>query len=255
MSAPTPWFGAAFSVLAALGAGLGLAGPATAQEQDWPQPIHDSPIISFVLIDQLEFRENNNRRDGFEWDAQGWIGGDYNRFWFKTEGADSTAGNGDFEVQALYSRLITPFWDFQAGLRYDRTFGDGPDRSRGHAVIGVQGLAPYRWEVEPALFVSEDGDVSARLTASYDLLLTQRLILQPRIETNLAFSEVPEFDVGSGFNDIQMELRLRYEIRREFAPYIGLAWARLLGDSAGLARAAGEKGATLAVVVGVRAWF
>ena len=174
----------------------------------------------------------------------------------KFEGDDQTSpSGGDLELQALYSRMIAPFWDFQVGLRYDQQYGPGPDQDRTFAVLGVQGLAPYRFEVEPALFVSEDGDISGRLVGTYDLLFSQRLILQPRFESNIAASSVPRFGVGSGINDIQLGLRLRYEIRREFAPYIGVSWQRKFGDTADLARADGEDIHNLAFVGGFRVWF
>lgn len=229
--------------------------PVAAQEQLAP-PIEDSPITSFLLFDQLEYRWNEGA-DAFRWDVQGWIGGDYNRLWLKTEGDQKTAKDkgGEAQVQVLYSRLIAPFWDFQAGLRYDKLWGKGPDPSRVFGVIGFQGLAPYWFELEPALFVSDRGDLSARLTATYDLLLTQRLILQPRFDTNVAVQRVRRFSVGKGFNDVGLGLRLRYEIRREFAPYIGISWERKLSDTADIARREGERVGTFAVVLGVRLWF
>jgi len=158
-------------------------------------------------------------------------------------------------VQLLYSRMIAPFWDFQAGLRYESIYGDGPDRDRNFAVVGVQGLAPYRFDVEPAVFVSENGDLSARFTATYELLLTQRLILQPRFETNLAAQQVEKFGAGRGFNDVELGLRLRYEMRREFAPYVGISWLRKLGDSEDFARDEGAQVDDLSLVAGLRLWF
>lgn len=138
---------------------------------------------------------------------------------------------------------------------FGRTSCSGPDRARTFAVIGVQGLAPYWFEVTPALFISDDGDVSARLTASYDLLFTQRFIVQSRIEVNAAAQDARKFGVESGFNDVELGLRFRYEIRREFAPYIGVNWLRKLGDTADLAREEGDDVDALGVVVGFRLWF
>lgn len=215
----------------------------------------DEIIFSKVIADQLEYR-NNEGKNTLRWDIQGWRGTDYNKFWFKFEGEDETSsGTGDLELQTLYSRSIAPFWDFQVGARYDRVYGSGPTSDRFFAVVGLQGLAPYWFELEPALFVSEDGDVSARIVSTYDLLFTQRLILQPRVEINVAASEVSEFGVGKGVNDIQLGFRLRYEIRREVAPYVGLSWTRLAGDTEDMARAAGEDADNLAVVAGIRLWF
>jgi len=234
---------------------LTLAQPLMARHK-WPQPVEDDQVFSFLLFDQLEYR-NNDGPDTFSWDVQGWIGDDYNRFWVKTEGDDNSFGNdgGEVEVQALYSRLIAPFWDFQAGFRYDWLYGDDPDRSRAFAVIGVQGIAPYEFNVEPALYISEEGDVSARLTAEYDVLLTQRLILQPRFELNAAVQDVEDFGIGDGFNEVELGLRLRYEIKREFAPYVGITWVRQLGNTADITRRNGEEVSNLAAVLGIRLWF
>ena len=162
---------------------------------------------------------------------------------------------GEAEVQTLYGRLIAPFWDFQVGVRYDEFSGAGFDRSRGFAVIGLQGLAPYRFEVEPALFISQDGDVSARLTTTYEVLLTQRLILQPRLDFDAAVQAAEKFGVGEGINSLGLGLRLRYEIRREFAPYLGVTWLRRFGETADISRSEGGRAEDIAVVVGVRLWF
>ena len=162
---------------------------------------------------------------------------------------------GEAEVQALYSRLIAPFWDFQAGLRYDQFSGAGFDRGRTFAVIGLQGLSPYRFELEPALFISQDGDVSARLTATYDLLLTQRLILQPRLDFDAAVPSAEKFGIGEGVNSVGLGLRLRYEFTREFAPYVGVHWLRRFGETADLSRRGGGDVQDIAVVFGVRLWF
>ena len=158
-----------------------------------------------------------------------------------SEGGWRTSGErgGEFDAQALYGRLIAPFWDFQVGLRYGQFSGAGFDRSRGFAVIGLEGLALYWFEVETALFISQDGDVSANLTATYDLLLTQRLILQPRLDLDAAVQSAEKFGVGSGVNSIGLGLRLRYEITREFAPYIGVQWLRQFGETADISQRGG----------------
>lgn len=204
-----------------------------------------------VMIDQLEARIHDGR-DGYLWDAQGWYGGDIDKLWIKTEGEGSFGEKTEeAEVQALWSRAITPWFDVQAGLRYDFR----PDPERGHLVLGLQGLVPYQFEVDAAAFVSDEGDVSARLEAEYDLLITQRLILQPRAEVNLAAQEVRELGVGSGINDVELGLRLRYEFAREFAPYVGVEWERKLGETADFARDEGEGVDDLFFVTGVRIWF
>lgn len=230
--------------------------PSRQDPKTWPAPVHDDQWFGFFRAEQLEYRLQPGN-DLLRWEAQGWYGGDYNRLWLKTEGEQTVEGKseGDAEVQALYSRMIAPFWDLQVGARYDRVWGPGADTGRWFGVLGVQGLSPYEFEVEPALFVSEDGDVSARLTATTDFLITQRLVLQPRLETEVSFQDVPEFSVGQGFNYVDLGLRLRYEFRREFAPYLGINWVRWLGETEDLVRQDGGRVDDLAFVVGLRFWF
>ncbi len=191
------------------------------------------------------------------WDVFGWHGGDYNRLWIKSEGSASTrnsSGDGDFQL--LYGRLISRYFDFQLGFRYEQLWNDeGSDHSRGFGVIGFQGLAPYYFDIEPTLFVSQDGDVSARFTATYDILLTQRLILQPRIEGNAAVQDNEKFSVGSGINNVEAGLRIRYEFKREFAPYIGINYGRRFGETADFARMDDEDTQDWSFVSGVRLWF
>jgi copper resistance protein B len=205
----------------------------------------------WVMLDQLEARIHDGR-DGYLWDAQGWYGGDINKLWIKSEGEGSFGEKlEEAEVQALWSHAITPWFDVQAGIRYDFR----PEPERGHLVLGLQGLSPYFLELDGAGFVSDEGDVSARLEAEYDLLITQRLILQPRAEINFAVQDVRELGIGSGVNDIELGLRLRYEFAREFAPYIGVQWERKLGETADFARDEDESVDNLFFVAGVRIWF
>jgi len=243
----------------------GGAAPADARDPDYSEGFEyrgmagweetDEITFAKVIFDQLELSSGDGT-DALQWDIQGWRGTDYRKIWFKFEGEDELSDSaGDFELQALFSRTIAPFWDVQIGARYERQYGAGPDRGRSLAVIGLQGLAPYWFELEPALFVSEDGDVSARITATYDLLITQRLIVQPRLEVNVAASEARDFGVGSGLNDVQLGFRLRYEYRREVAPYIGLSWQRQFGNTADLTRGDGGDIDDLAFVAGLRVWF
>ncbi|MGA9582301.1 MAG: copper resistance protein B [Allosphingosinicella sp.] len=208
-------------------------------------------MTSRFLIDQLEARIRNGR-DGYFLNAEAWYGGDINRFWLKTE-IEGEFGHSpeQAEVQALYSLAIDPWWNLQAGVRYDFR----PDPERAYLVLGVEGLAPYWFEVDAAAFVSNKGDVSARVEVENDLRLSQRLILQPRIELDLAAQDVPEIGVGSGLSTAELGLRLRYEIKPEFAPYVGVAYERAFGDTAGFRRAAGDKAGGFNFLVGVRAWF
>ena len=217
--------------------------------------VMDNKVYSLVLFDLLEY-QHTGAENPVTWDMLWWIGGDFTRLWIKSEGAHSTTvGSGDVEVQALFSRLFAPFWEWQAGLRLDIRYGAGAARTRVLAVVGLEGLAPYWFEMEPSVFVSQDGDISARVTTTYDMFVTQRLIAQPRIEVNAAVQDVPEFGVGSGLNDLDLGFRLRYEIRREYAPYVGISWLRRFAGTADLARLGGKAVSDLAAVGGLRVWF
>ena len=205
-----------------------------------------------VIIDRLEagFRDDG---ETWLWDLQGWSGGDINRFWWKSEGeGDFDDGPEEAEIQALYSRAMSPFWDVQAGVRQD--FGhDGADTT--HLVLGLQGLAPHWWEIDAAAFLSTEGDLTARVEAEYDQRITQRVILQPRIELDASASDIPELEIGSGLSSVEAGLRLRYEFRREFAPYVGVEWSRAFGDTADYIEARGGDPEDTRVVVGLKAWF
>lgn len=223
--------------------------------KDWPPPVEDQVARFSFLADVLEYRLGEDD-DDFRWDIESWYGGDFNRLWFKTEGEHSaTDEDYDLDLQLLYGRFIRKYYDFQVGARAETRLLEDQNESRGHAVIGLEGLVPYRFEIEPLLFISQDGGVSGRFTATRDLLLTQRLILQARLETSFAIQEVREFATGSGINDIEVGLRLRYEIRREVAPYIGFSYERSLFGTEDLVRAEGEDPSRLHFVAGLRFWF
>ncbi len=223
-------------------------------QSDFREPVHDNQIFYFLLFDQLEYQVNDSQ-NLFNWDATGWVGGDYQKMVLKTEGYVNLGdGNGEAEIQILYSKLVLPYWDLQMGLRYEQLYGE-TDNSRGFVVIGMQGLAPYFVEVDGAIFISHQGDISARLKLESDLLLSQKLILTPKLETNLAIQQVEDFGVGSGFNDLELGLRLRYEVNRQFAPYIGVTWTKLFGDTAQFAEGEGESSNDLKFVGGVRLMF
>lgn len=206
--------------------------------------------FGFVSVD-LEYQARKGH-DGFSWDGEAWYGGDINRLTIKSEG-ESAIGEGfeGGEVQLLYSRAIGPYFNAQAGVRQD--FGPGPDRS--YATLAIEGLAPYWFEVEGALFLSDKGDLLARVEGEYDQRITQRLVLQPAIEANFALQDMPANGIGSGLSDVELGLRLRYEIVREFAPYVGVEWSRKFGDTARFARAGGEAAESTSFVIGVKAWF
>lgn len=218
-----------------------IAGTAIAQHDEEPR-------ITHLLIERLEYHEHSETTI---WDMQGWSGGDYQKIWWKSEGSRAQGSTGDAELQLLYSRALTPFFDWQAGVRHDFL----PDPSRSFLVVGLQGLAPYWFEIDAAAFLSEDGDLSARVEVEYDLLLTQRLVLQPRIELEVAASELAGQLVGRGLVSTDLGLRLRYEISRKFAPYAGINWEKHWGDTADLRRAAGDDSETFTLLAGLRFWF
>jgi copper resistance protein B len=216
--------------------------------------VDDEAIHVFVLAELLEYRRDEETNPA-GWEVLSWVGGDYNRIWIKSEGTVATAdGNGDGDLQVLYGRLITPFWDLQLGVRGEAVFGDA-DHRRVFGALSVEGLAPEWFDVDAGVFVSHKGDVSARFTAAYNTFLTQRLIAEPRIELNGGVQEVEEFGVGAGLWDLELGLRVRYEIRREIAPYIGIEWERQFFGTARLARERGDPVSTFAGVAGLRVWI
>jgi copper resistance protein B len=209
----------------------------------------DFPVYWFQG-DRFETQVRDGR-DRYLWDVQGYYGGPTNRFWFKSEGEGAFGERiDDAEFQTLYSHAIVPFWDVQAGVRQDIA---GPDTTYG--VIGVQGLAPYMFEVDAALFVSHRGDITARIEGELDQRITQRLILQPRAEVNLSAQDVRRLGIGAGLDRVEVGVRLRYEFAREFAPYFGVEQSWRIGDSADYARARGEDPSVTNYVVGIRFWF
>lgn len=204
-----------------------------------------------VIFDQLE-ATTADEDEGYAWDVQGWYGGDIHRFWWKSEGEGLFDGDIEqAELQFLYSRAITPLFDVQVGVR--QAYASEADRT--DLVVGLQGLAPGLFEVDVAGFVSTEGDITARAEAEYDLRLTQRFILQPRAEIALAAQDIPEFAIGAGVSNVQIGARLRYEIRREFAPYIGVEWTSAAGETRDFVMARGGDPETTRLVLGVRAWF
>ena len=215
------------------------------------QPVMDRPIIAHVIFNQLEGRWNGTNSE-FRWDGQGWVGTDYDKLWIKSEG--TLQGNGtleDGQQQFLYDRAITTYFDLQGGLRSD--LDSRPTRN--WAALGIQGLAPYFFDLELTGFVSGEGHLAGKLQASYDLLLTQRLILQPQIELNIYSKADPARLVGAGYSDIDTGLRLRYEYTRTFAPYLGVVYEGKFGQTAIFARQAGESTGDFRFAFGVRVWF
>lgn len=210
----------------------------------------DEHNFGSLLVDRLEW---NYTRDGNStaYDTQAWFGRDYNRLVIKAEGEVAHGKLEEARTELLWGHAIATFWDTQLGVRYDS--GEGPDR--GWLAFGVQGLAPYWFEVDAAAYVGDNGRTALRLGAEYELLLTQKLVLQPRIEVNAYGKSDIERGIGSGLSEAQTGLRLRYEFTRQFAPYIGVERASKFGKTASLARADGEKAGETRWVAGVRFWY
>jgi copper resistance protein B len=268
---------------------------ATAKDADVVAPAEDQHAMSYremadtmqmddtarfgkVMLDQLEWRDGGAGEGRAAWDAQGYYGGDYDKLWIKTEGkyvsagrdptgassaggASGAGGRGtrgpdssgirDADVEVLWNRVISTWWNVQAGGRQDF----GPRQSRTWAAVGLQGLAPQWFETEATVYASDEGRTAARLKAQYDLLLTQRLVLQPFAEANLYGRSDPAHHIGSGLSDLEISIRLRYEVRREFAPYLGLVWLRRFGGTADLARSTAGDASDLELVAGLRVWL
>lgn len=213
---------------------------------------HGGGTTYFALADRFEYQSNDGE-PVILLDGQGWWGTDENRLWIKTEAEYSPDEDTfeELELQALWARPLSRYFNLQAGLRHD--FEPGPSRS--YAVVGVQGLAPYWFEIDASAFLSEKGDLSARLEAEYDMLLTQRLVLQPRAELSISAQDVEELGIGAGLTTAEAGLRLRYEFDRQFAPYLGVNWKTSAGETADIARAAGDDVDVTSFVAGIRVWF
>ena len=210
----------------------------------------DEQTVATVLFDSLEaVRSNGSNSQAY--DAVAWFGRDYDRLVIKAEGEVAHGKVQEARTEALWSHAVATFWDAQLGLRYDS--GIGPDRR--WLAFGVQGLAPYWFEVDATAYIGDGGRTALRLGAEYEALITQRLILQPRIEANLYGKSDAESDLGKGLSDVTAGVRLRYEFSRQFAPYVGVEWSGRFGETADLARAAGERARNTRYVAGVRFWF
>ena len=212
--------------------------------------VHDDGIHYFVLFDQLEWQLGDGP-NGLSWDNKGWIGGDVNRFWFRTEGEGADGDLEDAQAHALYGRAIAPWWDLVVGVRQDVR----PGPAQTWAAVGIQGLAPYWFEVEATAYVGESGRTHFRFEAEYELLLTNRLVLQPLAEIEIYGKSDPVHGIGAGLSELDAGFRLRYELRREFAPYVGVTWNRKFFGTADFAEAAGEGARSTRLALGVRMWF
>jgi copper resistance protein B len=227
------------------------------QMGDMPYPkmasmmqMDDRGRVGMVLLDQFEWR-HTAEGNAAVWDAEGWYGGDNNKVWLRSEGERIAGATQNARADLMWDHTFARWWSVQAGGRQD--FGAGPGRT--WAAIGVQGLAPYWFNTEATFYVGEQGRTAMRLKAEYELLFTQRLILQPEVEANLHGKADPARRLGSGLSDLEIGLRLRYEMRREFAPYIGVVWGRQFGSTADYVRESGGNPREVQFVAGLRAWF
>lgn len=215
--------------------------------------MEDDPILASLIVDKLEMRTADGSNP-VEWDAEGWIGKDLDKLWFKTEGEYRKEKIEKAEFQALYSRAIDPNWDLQVGARKD-TYQEPGKPDRNWLVLGIKGLAPYYFDIDTAVFIDGDGRTSLRFKTEYEFMLTQQLVLVPELEMDFFGKDDPATKTGSGLSETELGLRLRYEIRREFAPYIGVNWSKLYGKTADYAKEEGENYDDIQFVMGVRFWF
>ena len=213
-------------------------------------PAHGTAVNHFVLFDQLEWQSLDGGDSG-AWDTKGWVGGDRDRFWFRTEGDVRDARFAATQTHVLFGRAIARWWDVVAGVRQDVR----PGPAQTWAAVGIQGIAPYWFDVQATAYVGASGRTHFRVETEYDLLLTNRFVIQPLLETEIYGKDDPEHGFGAGLATVDLGVRLRYEIRREFAPYVGLVWSRKFFGTADLAEGAGETPAGTRLAVGLRTWF
>ncbi|PKP72033.1 MAG: copper resistance protein B [Alphaproteobacteria bacterium HGW-Alphaproteobacteria-5] len=224
---------------------VGIASASHAQEA--APADHGADLFNMIKL-EVDYADTHGGL--WNWNLDGWVGGDVERLWIRSEGE---IADGDFEaaeLQFYYGRNVAPFWDALIGVRQDFE----PD-SETYLAAGVVGLAPYFFETEATAFLSTEGDLSARFEQRFELLVTQRLIVEPRLELNAFAQDVPERGVGAGFSDVEAGLQIRYEVTRKFAPYVDLVWERDLGETASITRASGEDVEDTTLRFGVRVWF
>jgi len=220
-----------------------------------PPPVMDRTPYGKFLVDRLEY--GYGLGSGLRADMMGWFGGDYDRFWLRAEGEMAAPGpfEAELEVSGGYSRLVAPFWELQVGLRIDQTFEATVGPTRGLLAVGIEGTAPYWFDIEVFAYLSHRLDVSFRAAVSYEFRFTQRLVGQVRLETNIAIQKAEEFGIGRGLNDLELGFRLRYEVHRRVAPYVGVNWSQRFFEAATLAQAAGGNPTSIVGVAGLRLWF
>ena len=223
---------------------------AAARPPPHDHPVHDNSIQHYTLVDRLE-TWNADQGGALEWDIQNWNGTDLNRVWLRSEGVRVGGRTEDADLEVLYGRSVAAWWDVVAGIRHDFKPGDSQD----FAAIGVMGVAPYKFDVEATAYIGQSGQTAARVEVEYETLLTNKLILQPRIEANLFGQDDARRGIGSGLSTIEAGLRLRYEFTRRFAPYVGVVREQAFGNTAGYRRDAGHDSNDTRLVAGIRIWF
>lgn len=211
---------------------------------------HGTSTHAYSLVDRLEVSDADDGT-ALGWEGSGWIGGDLHRFWWRTEGHALQDTVERASMEGLYGRGIRAWWDVVAGVRHD--FGEGPGRS--WVGVGIQGLAPYKFEVSATAYAGQQGRTLLQAEAEYDTLLSNRWILQWRAEARAYGKDDPALAIGAGLSTLEAGLRLRYEVTRQFAPYIGIEHGRAFGRTADLRRAAGHRADDTTVVAGIRIWF
>lgn len=242
---------AAILAVAIVGAGARAESPTGTGFPDYGMPVMDNQIYSHLLFDQLEGRTNGPDTE-LRWDGEGWSGTDFNRLWIKSEGFYNEHGqveDGDHEV--LYDRPVTRYFDLQGGLRYD--LDSGPQRFWG--AFGFEGLAPEFFNLQATGYARDAGHFAARIEGSYDLRLLQLLVAQPECELNFYSKKDPSRGIGTGLSEIDTGLRIRYELSRKFAPYVGIAYNQKFGETADFTQEEGEIVRDLRFVFGVRVWY
>ncbi|MFN2377041.1 MAG: copper resistance protein B [Candidatus Binatia bacterium] len=225
--------------------------------EGFPDLVPDDQWWAFALFEQFEYRLSENGRNQIGWEAQGWIGYDYDRFWWKTEGEGefNSSDEGETENDLLYSRLITPFWNAQIGAQYADSWESGDYKDRWSGVLALQGLSPGMIEIDSSLYISERADVTLEIEGEYNIRLTQRAVLQPRAELSFAAQAIEERDLGAGMPSGNLDLRLRYEYTRKIAPYVGLRYRFLTGETRHIARRNGDDTESLYFLAGLRLAF
>lgn len=208
----------------------------------------EDPVETFVLLDQFELREGN---DSGAWDLEAWVGRNFNKLFVRSEGERDAGRTEQAEVELLWAHAVAPWWDFVAGVRHDPE----PGPSRTWVAFGMQGFSPYQFDIEATAYVGESNRAAVRIEAEYDLVLSRRAVLQPLAEVRWYSRDDAERALGSGLSSVELGLRLRYEFRRDVAPYVGIVRTRKFGTTADLARARGADADDTQWVAGLRFWF